>query len=238
MQQYFSPEPLAVGREYQFTKEQEHHARDVVRLHDDTIRLVYQGNAFFAKCTMENGKVRCIVTEADPRINELPFDVTLCMALIRREKFELVLQKAAELGVTRIVPFVSSRCVVSSKAEREKKQNERYAQILEEASRQCKRNRIPEILKPVAFEQLGEYREECSMACYENAFGSARSISSCFAGDRSASIVIGPEGGFSPQEMDLLKNTGFTEITLGSRILRAETAAIYALSILAERGIR
>ena len=99
MQQYFSDVPLFAGTTYEFTKEQAHHAGTVLRMHDETIRLVHDGKGYFARVYTEGKRVYAIVEKEDDMVNELPVDVTLCMALIRREKMELVLQKAAELGV-------------------------------------------------------------------------------------------------------------------------------------------
>ena len=108
MQQYFVDTPLHVGEDYIFTKEQAHHAKTVVRLDHEKVRLVYQGQAYFAEAYTKDKEFIAHVYEKDDSIHESLCDVTLAVALIRREKFELVLQKATELGVKRIVPFESS----------------------------------------------------------------------------------------------------------------------------------
>ncbi len=234
MQQYFTNTPLEVGQDYIFTPDQAHHAKTVVRLDHEKVRLVYQGKAYYAEAMQKGNAFVAHVYEQDPTIRESACNITLAIALIRREKFELVLQKATELGVDRIVPFESSRCVVHAKKEKADKQKQRWQSILQEASEQCKRNLIPEITDIVSFKDLTKYMSEGNYACYENAYGKANFLSECAKNKKSITVVIGCEGGFSINEVEEMHQMGFSSITLGSRILRAETAAMYACSILSE----
>ena len=154
--------------------------------------------------------------------------------MIRREKFELVLQKAAELGVSRIVPFESSRCVVHAKKEKGERQLSRWQDIVKEAAEQCKRNQIPAVEEICSLKDLGEFKSEVNCAPYENAYGTSRFLSDAVDGRKSITIVIGPEGGFSEEEIKQLQQMGFEAVTLGSRILRAETASLYAAAVCSE----
>lgn len=237
MQQYFCDSPVQVGEDYFLKKEHAHHA-EVVRLDHERVRLVYQGAGFFGECVKENGAYLVHVTEKDPNVNELPVEVTLMPALIRREKFELVLQKATEMGVTRIVPFESSRCVVHAKKEKGEKQSSRYQDIVKEAAEQCKRNTIPVVEDVCKFADIVNYQSEVNVAPYENAYGNARFLSEAVDGKHSVTIVIGPEGGFSEAEMAQMQEMCFEPVTLGSRILRAETASIYAVAVCGEAAER
>lgn len=236
MQQYFSDTPLHIGEEYVFNEEQSHHARDVVRLNEERIRLVYQGQGFFARACRRGKMFVAVVEEEDPRSNESDIDLTLVMSLIRREKFELVLQKATELGVSRIVPMVSSRCVVKTREEKAGRQKSRWQDICMEAARQCKRSRIPEVTETISFADLEQYKSECSLAAYENAWGSSESLRAALSDKKSVTVVIGPEGGFSDEEMTQFVEMGYQAVTLGPRILRAETAAIFVCAIVSEAG--
>ena len=228
MQQFFIDKKVNVGDKYYFTSKQLHHAKDVVRLDNETIRLVYEGEAFFAKVIKSDKEYYAEVIEKDERINELSNDITLAMALIRKEKFELVLQKTCEIGVKRIIPFVSSRCIVKEK----KDKKERYEDILLTASEQCKRNIVPEITNTVSYKDLINYKEDNNLLAYESADNIF--ISDIVKEKRNSLIVIGPEGGFSEEEVNYFVANGFDIVTLGSRILRAETAAIYGCSVLSE----
>lgn len=236
MHQYFVNEELEVGKEYYFTKEQAHHIKNVLRMDGDTVRLVYNGEAYFGVVQYKDKDVYALIKEKDTRVNEPNCKITLAMALIRKEKFELVLQKATELGVSRIVPFESSRCVVHAKSEKKDKQKARWESIILEASEQCKRNIVPELSDIVSFNDLKDYQSKGNYACYENAYGNAQFLSQIAKNDDSITIVIGPEGGFSLDEVKQLEEMGYTSITLGSRILRAETAAMYACSVVSENS--
>lgn len=234
MQQYFAKEPLQVNEEYTFTKEQAHHAKNVVRLNNEVVRLVYEGKAYFARCHNGENGFQALVLEEDPRVNELHCDVILAMALIRREKFEFVLQKATELGVRKIIPFESSRCVVRAKAEKKDRQLERWNDILQEASEQCKRNEIPEITNVKSWNEIQKLDAELKLCAYENAYGTSSMLSDVVNQQHSILVVIGPEGGFSQKEVEELSEAGFESVTFGNRILRAETAAMYACGVLSE----
>jgi 16S rRNA (uracil1498-N3)-methyltransferase len=233
MQEYFVDQPLEPGKTIVLPKDKAFHAFRVLKLNHETIRLVSNGIGYFADAYAENGVGYAAVLSRDPDVNELPVPVTLCMAMIRREKFELVLQKATELGVARIVPFLSSRCVVKAKEEKEKRQSERWNAIVTEASEQCKRNVIPQVTKPVRFRELPEYRSDLNLAAYEGVRTTACAVKHVM---RPCSVtgVIGPEGGFSEEEVSFLESYGFVPVSLGSRILRAETAAIYLCSAISE----
>lgn len=234
MQQYFSDVPIEIGDEYIFDKRQAHHAKNVVRLENEKVRIVHDGIGYFATCYSSGKDFVAKIEEKDERVNEIGVELTLAVALIRKEKFELVLQKAAELGVTKIVPYVSSRCVVKYKKEKGDKVLSRYQDILLEASEQCKRNIVPEIIEPVKLSELTKYCSDVNLLPYENAYGGARYMSEIIDEKKSLTIVIGPEGGFSDDEVEELKVAGFETVTLGSRILRAETAAMYACSVASE----
>lgn len=234
MHQYFTDSRPLIGAEYRLNEAQEHHAKDVLRLNNEMIRLVYEGEAYFADCTIAKGKLKVIVKEKDEAVNEPRAEVILAPALIMRDRFELILQKAAELGATRIVPFTSSRCIIRVKQDKKDRQRERWEKILTEASQQCKRNRIPVLDDICGFSDLKKISADVRIAAYEAAGKDAERITDVYCPERSVLIVIGPEGGFSADEIDVLKEAGFVPVTLGSRILRAETAAMYALSVIAE----
>lgn len=233
MQQYFSEEPIEVNGKYYLTKEQAHHAQ-VVRLDHETVRVVYNGVGYFGTVLKEDGKYVVEITSQDERMNELKQHITLAVALIRKEKFEFVLQKATELGVHTIVPFESSRCVVKVKKEKGDKLYQRWNDIVLTASEQCKRNIVPTITETISMKNLTQIKSECNVAAYENAYGNSQLLSQCFDGKQSITIVIGPEGGFSEQEVVSLQEMGYCPISLGSRILRAETASMYAMSVCGE----
>ncbi|MBR4445340.1 MAG: 16S rRNA (uracil(1498)-N(3))-methyltransferase [Solobacterium sp.] len=237
MQQYFSDTKLAPGAVYEMTPQQAHHAGNVVHLQGKIIRLVHNGEAYFARCEGNGRKMTALVLEKDPVKRELDAELVLLQALVRREKFEWILQKATELGVSRIIPFESSRCVVQYRKEKAERQKERWMQIVTEAAEQSKREKIPVIDDVLRFEDVCRFEAEEKYLAYENAFGESPLLGSVYTGE-SAAFVIGPEGGFSEEEVQALVSGGYRTVTLGARILRAETAALAALAVMADTAER
>lgn len=233
MQQYFVEMPLTPGEVIELPEDKAHHAFNVLRMHHETVRLVSGETGYFAEVYREGKRGMAKVLSQDHACNELSSQITLCMALIRREKFELVLQKATELGAARIVPFVSSRCVAKDRQERADKVMRRREAIILEAAEQCKRNRVPKLEEPVSIGDLKNFCSEVNLAAYEKAGQDASKLRDVLPAS-SVTVVIGPEGGFSESEVELLQNDGFTPVSLGNRILRAETAAYYACSVIGE----
>jgi 16S rRNA (uracil1498-N3)-methyltransferase len=165
--------------------------------------------------------------------------VTLLVCLTQREKFEWILQKCTEIGVSAFIPVISSRSLVQSTREVDSK-FERWLRILREASEQSHRGIVPELRPALRFEEavnLPEYRQDCRLIPWEEE--KSLSLHDALVHNPSPRIIlaIGPEGGFSEEEVGLAKKAGYLPVTLGPRILRMETAAITAAALaLYERG--
>jgi 16S rRNA (uracil1498-N3)-methyltransferase len=167
---------------------------------------------------------------------ELPVDVTLFQGLPKSDKLEWIIQKNVELGVSAIVPVAMERCVVRLDEKKADNKYKRWNSIAESAAKQSKRTQIPVVQPAVKFEQaLNEAADfGVKLMPYENAEGMAYTracVEQIKPGDRVA-ILIGPEGGFSEEEVDRARAAGFLPITLGRRILRTETAGLSLLSML------
>ena len=166
---------------------------------------------------------------------ESPVRITLYMAYPKSDKLELVIQKAVELGAAEIIPFESSRCIKRPKAEKIEKQTARLARIAEEAAKQCGRGILPTVGEPISFSEMLKRacEAECSLFCYEGC--GARSMKAVLAenaGKKSFSVIVGSEGGFSPEEAESAARAGLNSVNLGPRVLRCETAPMYALSAI------
>lgn len=164
--------------------------------------------------------------------NESCLDITLYQGLPKAGKMDLIVQKATELGVNRIVPVITERVVVKSSSEFKKL--DRLKRIILEAAKQSKRSRIPEIELPMDFTEVLQdmKKNEILIVPYENAenYGfSALKKELCEL--RSCGILIGPEGGFTDEEIASLHEKGAKIVTLGSRILRTETAGFTAITM-------
>jgi len=165
---------------------------------------------------------------------ELNVDITLLYCLPKGDKIDLVLQKVTELGVKNIVLINSSRCIAKITKENKEKKIFRFNKILKEATEQCKRSFIPKILDVIDFKDIGKFVCDLNLIAYENYKGTISDLKQIlhkFDG-KSISILIGPEGGFSKDEVKTAINYKFKEISLGKRILRSETSCIYLMSVL------
>ena len=168
--------------------------------------------------------------------NELPNKVILIASLLKGEKMDFVLQKATELGVDEIVLLETSRTIVKFKKDDRQVKLERFNKILKEAAEQSKRNQIPHLYRIINFDGLHDVEANIKLIAYEQEAGSSNSfnkyVESIKPGQNIA-ILIGPEGGFSEHEVLIATKLGYKKVSLGRRILRAETASLYALSVIA-----
>lgn len=164
--------------------------------------------------------------------SELDKDVTIFFALAKSDKNEFVIQKATELGAKRVVLFQGKRSVVKFSNSDFARKEPRYISIAKEASEQCHREYIPEIKYVDSIKGLKDYLEDINLLAYELEAGKATDIEKELKEHKSVSIIIGPEGGFDESEVSFLKELDFKLVSLGKRILRCETAAVYALSVI------
>ncbi len=173
----------------------------------------------------------------EPVNTEPRVELTLFQAIIKGKAMTLAIQKCVELGVTAIAPLFTERTVVRIKdADRTKKQR-RWQQIAEEAARQSERVRVPEVLAAVDFEQalFSLNAGPALLFAERHVAASSMSVGEALAGHKDAervAVFVGPEGGFNNHEIDLAAEHGLTPITLGPRVLRAETAAIVACALV------
>ncbi|MFV0425375.1 MAG: RsmE family RNA methyltransferase [Bacilli bacterium] len=190
------------------------------------------GNCYQYEIDYISKEVICFMKLSEALDNlELPNKVVLAVSLLKNNNFELVLQKAVEIGVTDIIAFESERTIIKSSNFNAKKLD-RFRKIILEASEQSKRNKIPKFHGIYSFSQLSEFECSNKFIAYEscNVGRDNFLINKLIELDNDVMVIVGPEGGFSKNEID---ECGFEVVSLGKRILRAETAAIYAVSVIA-----
>lgn len=161
--------------------------------------------------------------------SESKIDIVLYQALAKGEKMDWIIQKAVELGIREIYPINTQRTIVKLDDKRKEKRLLRFNAIAKEASKQCRRNDIP-IVNDIV--DLKDIKEENLLVAYENEEKNTLKKYLQNTNRKRIAIVIGPEGGFDPSEVDLLINKGASIVSLGPRILRTETAAIVLTSII------
>ncbi len=175
------------------------------------------------------------ITQKDFLDTSLNVEIYLFQGLPKSDKLELIIQKAVELGVYKIIPVQMERSIAKIENNKIKAKTERFNAIAESAAKQCKRSFIPIVNEPLSLKQALDMAKELDLFLipYENEQGIKSTINALakIKKDFKVGVLIGPEGGFSDGEIELAKTVGET-ISLGKRILRTETASITALSML------
>ncbi|MGB4588134.1 MAG: RsmE family RNA methyltransferase [Clostridiaceae bacterium] len=165
--------------------------------------------------------------------NESELSITLYQGLPKAGKMDLIVQKNTELGVTRIVPVITERVIVKNSSEYKKM--DRLKRIILEASKQSKRSMIPEVMEPIEFKEAFPlmFSHDVLIVPYENAenYGLSK-LKHEMPFIKSCGILVGPEGGFTDEEIKELEESGAKIVTLGKRILRTETAGFAAVTML------
>ncbi len=214
------------------------HIKNVLRMKPgEKIRVSTRDGADYFCAVSELGEtfVRAQILERDETGTELPCKIYLFQGLPKSDKLELIIQKAVELGVYRIVPVAMKNCVVRLDAKKAADRVRRWQAIAESAAKQSKRSIIPEISMPMSFSEAVKEAEtlDVRLVFYENEKGmkATRTEIERIGAGASVGIFIGPEGGFDVAEIDTLRKNMKT-VSLGKRILRTETAGIAALAIL------
>lgn len=215
------------------------HIRNVLRMKTGEDIEAVDENGVVATCRiteMQPEKILADVLFTEENGAELPNKITLYMGLPKQDKMELVVQKAVELGVYRIVPVRMHRCVMKLDGKKAAARVSRWQSIAEAAAKQAKRGLIPEISQVMGFAEAMKEAGDCDhilfpYECAED-IGRTREFLTNIKPGESVAVFIGPEGGFDISEVDAAKAAGAHVITLGRRILRTETAAITMLSVL------
>lgn len=186
---------------------------------------------------IRDDRVDCDINEAKLCPAEPPYKATVYQALVKGERLDVAIQKSVEFGVSAIVPFESSRCIVRMKGEKEGSKSQRRRRIAAEAAKQCGRGIVPDVSEPMSFGDMLAEAAKCDLAifCYEKE--GERMLGTTLESLRaeppkSVAIVVGPEGGFSPEEAERAEAAGLSLLGLGRRILRTESAAAFVLACL------
>lgn len=239
MYRFFVPEENVREKEILITGDDVNHIRNVLRMTQGEKVVVSCGQGTDYYCIINDiceENIRLDIEEEKPAVTELPVRITLFQALPKKDKMELVIQKAIELGAAEIVPVESRRCVVKLDEKKEAKKLLRWRTIAEAAAKQSGRGRIPEIREVMSFSQALSYAEtmDTVMIPYELCEDMTASVAAMknAAKGKSIAVFIGPEGGFERSEVELAMEHGAVPISLGKRILRTETAGLTALSVL------
>src|ERR1700730_4878452 len=229
--------------------EETRHARDVLRLQSGDQIFVFDGAGREFHCTVQtinrDSTELGVIAEVEPTRPESSLNLTLAIALLKGEKFDLVIQKATELGVKRIVPLDTERADVRLREnDGANKRVARWRRIALEAAKQTGRAYVPEIAAPLTFNLLlpeAVEDQELSMDVTRLMFSErggrplAEATNNIAGRPPRMVAVVGPEGGWTDEEIELAHEAGWEIVTLGGRTLRAETAGITVVALLQHR---
>lgn len=229
MQRYFAKDK--VNNKIILLDSDIHHIKKVMRMNiNDNIEVIYDKKLYLCKI-IDNYDIE-IVNEINED-NELNIDITIAIGLVKEQKFDLILQKLTELGVKEIIPLAMERSIIKLDKAKIDKKVERWNSICKEASEQSKRNIIPKVSLPMTLNELVKLNYDkklvCSVKQKDNFINKYLQFKDEYV---KMIIVIGPEGGVSDKEEEFLNNNDFISVSLGSRVLRVETAAIYVASVI------
>ena len=208
-----------------------HHIKNVMRMKiNDKIECVFNKKVYLCKINNFDNNIE-IIEELNEN-NELSCEIIVAIGLVKEQKMDLILQKLTELGVSKIIPLNMERSIVKLDNKKEEKKLNRWLSICKEASEQSHRNIIPEITKVMNIKDLQDIKSDlkfvCSVKEKENLINKyLQNKNKC----ATMIFVIGPEGGITKEEEETLNNYGFESVSLGSRVMRVETAAIFVASI-------
>ena len=237
---HFYVEPDAVSENTaRITGSDVNHIKNVLRMRVGEEIMILDGNGMEYRCEIEaiSDEILARILEAKKTEAELSVRLLLFQGLPKKDKMELIIQKAVELGVSEIIPVLTKRTVVKLEdKKKEQKKLERWQAIAEAAAKQSGRGIIPKVCEAVKFTEAVKQAEalEEALIPYELAEGmdEARERIRGLHGKKTIGIFIGPEGGFEEEEIALAVKSGIHPITLGKRILRTETAGLCILSVI------
>jgi 16S rRNA (uracil1498-N3)-methyltransferase len=237
MHRFYLPPDRIQGEELFLSGSEAHHALHVLRVRRGQSVTVLDGVGHELLCDVQQSdrdKVRLCVRERKTAVPP-PCRITLLQAIPKGKLFESIIQKATELGTLRIVPLLSARVVVQLNKKEALRKAAKWQSVAVEAIKQCGARWMPQVEIPTTPEEFLRRKEPFDLALVGSLQSDAKHPKVFIQTEskpKSAAIWIGPEGDFTPAELEAIKASGAHPITLGSLVLRTETAATYCLSIL------
>ncbi|MGH8615131.1 MAG: 16S rRNA (uracil(1498)-N(3))-methyltransferase [Gammaproteobacteria bacterium] len=232
----YLPAALRVGQVIELPLAQSHHLRRVLRLRLSEPLALFNGGAreYRGRLVAMGSTQVSVVIDAEQGVSsESPLAITLAQALARAERMDFTIQKSVELGVQRLVPLLTERSVVRFPDERRSRRMEHWRKIIIGACEQSGRLRLPELQEPKPFAEWITQLGLGSKLMLDP--GAGLSLASITSAQPEIVLLVGGEGGFCQREKELAKAAGFIGAHLGPRVLRTETAALVAVSLLQSR---
>lgn len=236
---FFLEQAYSEGDEVALSATDSRHLSRVLRARPgDEITVVSANRVYKAEILAVGDEVRVQLRDELAAYTEAPLELVLLQGLAKGERMDIVIQKAVELGVCRIVPVACERSVVRLAGEKAVARQMRWQKIADAAAKQCGRTMLPEVTLPMSLrDAMDGLPDGCRVIMpWEEADGESVGCTMAAAlreaAPQSAAVIIGPEGGLTAEEAALAEAAGARLVTLGKRILRTETAAIVALALV------
>lgn len=239
---FISPDQISHQR-FHLTGSEAHHALHVLRKKvGDTLDLFdgkdrsYRGHIVSIQSDEIFGKLE----ETAPKTEPMPFELRLCPALIKTAKWDWLIEKACEIGVTRLTPLAAARSVVKISGTEVQDKLERWRRIALSACKQCGRNRVMAVDAPARLGEILDQRHSQTLTLIPSEKESRLTVRQACEGYRGSAveILIGPEGGWEPFELEQAARSGARSVRLGPTLLRSETAGLVACTLaLAALGV-
>jgi 16S rRNA (uracil1498-N3)-methyltransferase len=221
------------------TGKEARHIRNVLRMKKGEMLILMdrEGQSFEATIEAVHYKeVKVTITKTMPPLPSSPSKISLAQALIKSHPMEYLIQKVTELGIHSIHPFYSERTVIQLKSAHLKNKMDRWMEIMKSACKQCGRVTLPDLNTPLLFEKIIKDAPDTKtlkiLLWEEEDKVDLKKLLTSMSSAPHVFVIVGPEGGFTLNEINLAKDAGFHIVSLGNRILRAETAAVSLLSII------
>ena len=221
---FVAPDEMA-GERFPLPQGIAHQVSRVLRLHDGERLMLLDGAGGRATCRLESGS--CVVEERGAAGGEPAHRLSLVLALLRGDHLEPVIRHATEIGVAEFRLMVSERCVARELSAR---RLDRLRDVAREAAEQSERGRIPAVIEPRPFGEIVAELPDDAVLLFER--GAGTGLAQLAAERLPSALVIGPEGGFAPGEVEVARAAGLRIGGLGVRILRSETAALSGAAIV------
>lgn len=239
MHRFFVDRSQVEGETIWITGGDVNHIRNVLRMREGEQLQICDGSSKVRLCQIvriESDRIQTEILSVEESFAELPAQIYLFQGIPKGDKMEWIIQKAVELGVYAIVPMRTNRVVVKLDKKKEQDRLKRWNGIAESAAKQSGRTIIPSVLPIMELEEACHFIQEfeCKMIPYECAEGMEQTeklIKKISYGNR-VGILIGPEGGFEKEEVEIALQNGIEAVSLGKRILRTETAGMVVLSVI------
>ena len=228
----YTDTPLQAGAEAQLDDKAAQHVGRVLRMQPGQGLSLFNGDgqdypALIASASKKNVTVQ--VQQPTANSSESALEIVLGQTLSKGDRMDYAVQKATEMGVTRIVPLSTERCDVRLKGDREDKRLSHWRSVAISAAEQCGRARVPDILPVMNITEWLEYSQRCDLRLVLH-HRTEQSLNS-LARPNSIALMIGPEGGLSADEIAQAETSGFLPVALGPRVLRTETAPVAAMAL-------